>query len=71
MHDLAIRNSLLHDLSDSSLKKTLKNAHLSASKIKDSVICCLDRAPFGKMFHFVQNVHSIFIQNLNLNIASS
>ena len=36
-----------------------------------NLICCLDRAPFGKLLHFVQNVHSIFIQNLNLKIASS
>ena len=35
------------------------------------IICCLDRAPFGKLLHFTQNVHSIFIQNLNLKIASS
>ena len=37
----------------------------------NTLICCLDRAPFGKLLHFVQNVHSIFIQNLNLKIASS
>ena len=35
------------------------------------LICCLDRAPFGKLLHFVQSVHSIFIQNLNLKIATS
>ena len=38
---------------------------------QSNVICCLDRAPFGKLLHFVQNLHSIFIQNLNLKIASS
>ena len=35
-----------------------------------SVICCLDRAPLGKWLHFVQNVHSIFIRNVNLIMPS-
>ena len=41
-------------------------AKLVGSRFGNRVICCLDRAPFGKLLHFVQNVYSIFIQNLNL-----
>ena len=44
--------------------------HLFADP-QQALICCLDRALFGKLLNFVQNVHSISIQNLNLKIASS